>query len=103
MEVTGGIPQQRQISDEVFSQDGGTLAVGTKLASDNTIPPTTKVFFATPGTTGLTPVLSSLPSNTRFIPIGSDASGSHFAFYAKTGGSTLWSVIDEQSRLGHHD
>jgi hypothetical protein len=91
-EILGGIPQLRQVTEVQFAADGGTIMVGTRQFNDNTIPQTTKVFLATPGATGLTPVLTSLSASTRFIPLGSDSAGDHFAFVADTFVTDLWSV-----------
>lgn len=98
-EITGGIPQFREISAVRFSEDGGTLVVGTRHTTDNGqgIFFSSKVFFATPGVTGLTPVLDTLHSGIRFLPRGSDASGDYFLFEtlnvnSSLPGASLWSV-----------
>src|SRR5690606_36439301 len=58
---------------------------------------TSKVFFAKPGETGMTPVLDSFHNGMRFRPMGSDTASEHYLFFtfnsnSSLPGGELWSV-----------
>jgi hypothetical protein len=92
VEITGGVPQLRDISAVDFTDDGNTLVVGTALWGDNDPIRTSEVFFATPGVTGMTPILDFLPGDPRHLPLGSDSASDYFAFFTHDLVSDLWSV-----------
>lgn len=98
-EITGGLPQFRELVGVEFSADGNNMVVGTHVRGDNGQGSfvSSKVFFATPGVTGLTPVLDDLHSGIRFLSGGSDTASEYHLIEtlnvnSSLPGTRMWSV-----------
>ncbi len=97
--LDGDLPFGREVHTGVFSHTATSLLVITEDGFVNRSIPE-KLYLATPGAPGLTPVLPTSASNVEYRVLGSDVAGEHFVivegYEGSFGDGLLWSIpIDD--------